>query len=867
MKHLQFITLLLLLGLFDSTTAQSDSIILGVTAPAWMNWVLDDDDLIQEFEDLHPGVTFEFVPADEEFMTFSPPAMDTEDTYFDFLQTYVEAGDVVYVDQRLLGPEATTAGYFLNLLPLAETDPDLNINDYYQGAWNAYQWDRGLWALPSNADVQLLIYNQHAFDLAGLSYPNDNWTLDDFGNAARKLTKYDADGNLTLPAMLTDQVTIWLRALAGQGFYDSTSFPAPPNLNTPELVALVEQWKQMRDEQLVDQSPSDGNYEQIPIRFTNPWMLTTDSQLPSDAEGEIELVGALLPNGTASVYSDGFAVSVGTQYPEHAYHLAKFLADKLGWGEPARRSQQDNPDLFMPSFSPEVQALVDTARDNSLGAGELRYSSYLNLALTKMQEGNLDAQAALNEVQALAMNKFEQAVDLAGTIQIEVISPEPPPELAPGEIALELGVDSYGPFLPNNDQWEQVLDDFAASKSEIGYVELETEIYTSDGINVDCYIIQDNLLEDPEFDHSILYNIDPFLDADPLFDPNDLVVDVLPQVQYQGLTYAYPLFIQPAFLFYDSSAFHDAGIPTPSPSWSAEDFALTMEQLSLALDEDQNTLVIGGDPFNLSLLMLVASFGGLPYDTRTTPPTLNLDDPQNVAAIQRVLDLARNKYLTYMPSTDLSDGDQFGKGLGSSVFYIEPIGSGFPISEEDPYQMIPFPSGSRYTPITYNVGMAYINSETLNPEACYDLISTVSANPSLLSGMPVRRSYLTERAFVASTNPDILAFYEATADTLAKPSTITFFQNIQSISAWLELHWMNKAFDDYATSKEPTNLEAALSDTQDKMLSFRACTSEISPSGPESNSKLEDDQAYYRQFVDCAIGVDPDYPDPFSQWD
>ena len=202
--------------------------------------------------------------------------------------------------------------------------------------------------------------------------------------------------------------------------------------------------------------------------------------------------------------------------------------------------------------------------------------------------------------------------------------------------------------------------------------------------------------------------------------------------------------------------------------------------------------------------MLIASFGGLPYDTRTNPATLNLDDPQNVAAIQRLLDLARNDYLTYVPTADpFGGGGGFGRGRERPVFYIGSGGDGFaipaPESDDDPYQIVAFPSGSRYTPITYNVGFAYINSETLNPEACYDLISTVSANPSLLPGMPVRRSQLADSAFIASTNPDSLAFYEATADTLADPSTVAFSPNMQSISDWLELYWMNKAFDDYVT--------------------------------------------------------------------
>ena len=48
------------------------------------------------------------------------------------------------------------------------------------------------------------------------------------------------------------------------------------------------------------------------------------------------------------------------------------------------------------------------------------------------------------------------------------------------------------------------------------------------------------------------------------------------------------------------------------------------------------------------------------------------------------------------------------------------------------------------------------------------------------------------------------------------------------------------------------------------MLSFRDCTREISPILPGPDTSPEESEAYYRQFIDCAIGIDPDYPDPFS---
>ena len=53
----------------------------------------------------------------------------------------------------------------------------------------SFQWDNGVWGLPVSEDVILVIYDPAAFDQAGLTYPSEAWTTDDFVNAAHKLAQ------------------------------------------------------------------------------------------------------------------------------------------------------------------------------------------------------------------------------------------------------------------------------------------------------------------------------------------------------------------------------------------------------------------------------------------------------------------------------------------------------------------------------------------------------------------------------------------------------------------------------------------------------------------------------------------------------
>jgi hypothetical protein len=48
-----------------------------------------------------------------------------------------------------------------------------------------------------------------------------------------------------------------------------------------------------------------------------------------------------------------------------------------------------------------------------------------------------------------------------------------------------------------------------------------------------------------------------------------------------------------------------------------------------------------------AMLTLIAAYGGLPLDTRTDPPTVNFSDPATVNALQQVLDLVKNGYISY----------------------------------------------------------------------------------------------------------------------------------------------------------------------------------------------------------------------------
>ena len=72
---------------------------------------------------------------------------------------------------------------------------------------NASGSDGKLYAVPKDKDSVGLVYNKEMFDAAGVAYPDENWTWDDFGEASQKI--YDATGKYGYIAYGDDKVGYW----------------------------------------------------------------------------------------------------------------------------------------------------------------------------------------------------------------------------------------------------------------------------------------------------------------------------------------------------------------------------------------------------------------------------------------------------------------------------------------------------------------------------------------------------------------------------------------------------------------------------------------------------------------------------------
>jgi ABC-type glycerol-3-phosphate transport system substrate-binding protein len=681
--------------------------------------------------------------------------------------------------------------------------------------------------------------------------------------------------------------------------------PSSPQFSNPELENILYTWQTLLDEGVISNTIGFGfggdDAATIPMQLDGSLGY---SQGFNNQENVRQ--AALLPSGTAGLNVQGFAVSSGTQYPEMAYELAKFLTTRSEltdnpFGVEAARYSVANDQTnnngngnnqgggpgggngpgggggirFGGGNVPEhIQPVIDEALTVAMPVSELRYASYLNNVLTEMESNGGDVTAALQAVEVTAVANQQTAIANSATVSVIVATPPPVVELSAGQIELNIGVNTGFGFggpggnqFANQEEWDALNDEFLATESVVGRVNLES-VNNNDldalSEQYDCFILSENVVAGN--DVSSLLNLDPLLDTDLNFDRNDVVGNALVQLQQDNRTYGIPIVIQPQMLQYDTELFRLAGVPEPIDGWTIDEFADALRLLSSVVDPDTAPFV-PNDPSGAYINMLVAAYGGLPIDYRTDPPTLNFTDAATVDAIRQTLDLVVNGYIEYTGlstiggnvtiafgesnaiTTDLLRGIQFtqgGPGGGGNDEFVF----------ENTTSLVLYPQGSQYGVISYNIYAGYISTTAENPEACYRWLSSVAQNPQLFSGMPAQRSLINDPEVVASMDADTLAVYAQVDAIMQNPNTIVFPSIIgggRGATSFLTEYWLKQAYDNYVL--DGADLETELMEAEVTTQAYLDCVATLPPTDPSQGNGF----GAFQGLQECAQRVDPEF--------
>jgi multiple sugar transport system substrate-binding protein len=173
-------------------------------------------------------------------VTFAP----NDETYYTKIQTQIAGG---------AQPEIVSMQGW-GFQPFADTKTIVALDDWIKRDNFSYAWpqlkavtdyairDGKTWLMPMQLATMVMFYSKKLFDEAGVKYPTDDWTYEQFIEIAQKLTKpvggkkqfgYQANGNWFRDIH-------WIRGTGKQEF-DTLVEPKKSTFNQPEIVKIIQE--------------------------------------------------------------------------------------------------------------------------------------------------------------------------------------------------------------------------------------------------------------------------------------------------------------------------------------------------------------------------------------------------------------------------------------------------------------------------------------------------------------------------------------------------------------------------------------------------------------------------------------------------
>lgn len=304
----------------------------------------------------------------------------------------------------------------LDLTPFVDVS-DFSLNDFSPAGLTPLSDEGRLWGIPLTLDTTVAVfYNRTLFDQAGILYPQDGWTWDDFLTKAKQLTEGEGDekqyGFLSRFWAVGD-VLLYL-GTQGVTPVDTTTSPPTFYLNTDEMKTAMEWWVDL-DTKWGVVPPMDDmlswNTGDI-LRSGRVAMWTDLIETRNYREfysKDVEVGVAPLPRGVQSVgptEQQVIYISANTKHPLECWKWLRYLSDHLPPAPlaPVRISQLHSED-FRQHVGEDIASVYLAAVEADLNLGEheefYKVTPYLETALQAVVSG-ADVDRVLEEAQRQA---------------------------------------------------------------------------------------------------------------------------------------------------------------------------------------------------------------------------------------------------------------------------------------------------------------------------------------------------------------------------------------------------------------------------------------------------------------------------------
>ena len=180
--------------------------------------------------------------------------------------------DVVLINYRRYAPFAQ-AGVLEPLGPYLDRSDVIFQEDFYPEALAPFRYQGEIMCIPQNLSSLVVYYNRALFDAAGLSYPADDWTWDEFLATAQILTKdLDGDGATDQFGLGTDVSIFRVAPFVWQNGGDLVDHQEEPTrlaIDGPQAREAIEFFVDLQVKHHVVPSAAEEEAEDSESRFQN----------------------------------------------------------------------------------------------------------------------------------------------------------------------------------------------------------------------------------------------------------------------------------------------------------------------------------------------------------------------------------------------------------------------------------------------------------------------------------------------------------------------------------------------------------------------------------------------------------------------
>lgn len=345
--------------------------------------------------------------------------------YWTALETSATGGtcaDVFWMN----GPHVTQyarGGMLLDLNEYIESSESVAKADFPESLINLYTVDGGWYGMPKGFDTVGIWYNKEIFDAAGVAYPEEGWTWDDFVATAETLT--DVDNGIYGTAVQLDEQAGWYNTIGTFGGWVISDDKKTSGFGDEKTIAGVQCWVDLIDKgvsptyaQLTDTSSNDMFVSGKLAMLMGASYSFAEFVSMEEFAGKFDVAPLPTVDGTSSCVTHGVgqAIYSQTEHPEEAWKWVEFLGGKTAMDMQAEAgidisARTESTALWAEAY-PEynLQVFVDAAETAYAYPASVNTSAWMNVMYDEVyaafngdktaEEACLTIEASMNELLA-----------------------------------------------------------------------------------------------------------------------------------------------------------------------------------------------------------------------------------------------------------------------------------------------------------------------------------------------------------------------------------------------------------------------------------------------------------------------------------